>query len=106
MFPVLDAAQIETARRFASGPRRTFKPGEIVFDVGERGAPSWLVLEGSIDVMRRDGLNNEASITTHHVGQFSGEISQLAGRESLAQGRAGRDGCTATPSMQHTYGRS
>ncbi|MGE5260252.1 MAG: FAD-dependent oxidoreductase [Actinomycetota bacterium] len=97
MFPVLDPAQIETARRFASGPRRKFKPGEIVFDVGERASPSWLVIEGSIDVMRRDGLNNEASITTHHVGQFSGEISQLAGRESLAQGRAGTDGCAAIP---------
>jgi thioredoxin reductase (NADPH) len=97
MFPVLDAAQIETARRFASGPPRIFKSGEIVFDVGERPSPSWLVLEGSMDVMRRDGLNNEASITTHHVGQFSGELSQLSGRESLAQGRAGTDGCTAVP---------
>jgi thioredoxin reductase (NADPH) len=97
MFPVLDAAQIETARRFASGPPRTFKPGEIMFDVGERASPSWLAIEGSIDVMRRDGLKNEASITTHHVGQFSGELSQLSGRESLAQGRAGTDGCTALP---------
>ncbi|HZP07895.1 cyclic nucleotide-binding domain-containing protein, partial [Methyloceanibacter sp.] len=97
MFPVLDAAQIETARRFASGPERTFRPGEIVFDVGQRATPSWLVLQGSIDVGRRDGLNNEASITTHHPGQFSGEISQLAGHESLAQGRAGAEGCTALP---------
>jgi thioredoxin reductase (NADPH) len=97
MFPVLDAAQIETARRFASGVPSAFKPGEIVFDVGERASPSWLVLAGSIEVLRRDGLNNEASITTHHVGQFSGEISQLSGRESLAQGRAGTDGCTAIP---------
>ncbi|MGA9602961.1 MAG: FAD-dependent oxidoreductase [Methyloceanibacter sp.] len=97
MFPVLDAGQIETARRFASGPARTFAPHEIVFDVGERQAPSWLVLQGSIDVMRRDGLNQEAAITTHHPGQFSGELSQLGGRASLAQGRAGAGGCTALP---------
>ncbi len=97
MFPVLDAAQIETARRFASGPERRFKPGEIVFDVGQRGAPSWLVMHGSIDIVRRDGLNNMASVTTHGPGQFSGEISQLAGQESLAQGRAGAEGCTALP---------
>jgi thioredoxin reductase (NADPH) len=68
LFPVLDASQIETAKRFASGPARHFAPGEVVFDVGQRQAPAWLVLKGSI------------------VGQFSGEVSQLAGRESLASG--------------------
>jgi thioredoxin reductase (NADPH) len=97
MFPVLDAAQIETAKRFASGPARKFAPGEIVFDVGERHAPAWLVLDGSIDIMRRDGLNREAAITTHHAGQFSGELSQLGGRASLASGRAGAEGCIALP---------
>ena len=97
LFPVLDAGQIETARRFASGPARDFAPGEIVFDVGERHAPAWLVLKGSIDVVRRDGLDREAAITTHHAGQFSGEVSQLAGRQSLASGRAGAEGCTALP---------
>ena len=47
MFPVLDVAQIETAKRFASGEARSFAPGEIVYDVGERHAPAWLVLEGT-----------------------------------------------------------
>jgi thioredoxin reductase (NADPH) len=97
MFPVFDAGQIETAKRFASGPAREFAPGDIVFEVGERQAPAWLVLKGSIDVVRRDGLNREAAITTHHAGQFSGELSQLSGRETLAQGMAGTEGCTALP---------
>ena len=97
MFPVLDPLQIETAKRFASGPARTFSPGEIMFDVGERQAPAWLVLEGSMDIVRRDGLNRETAITTHHAGQFSGEVSQIAGRQSLASGKAGPDGCTALP---------
>jgi thioredoxin reductase (NADPH) len=97
MFPVLDVAQIETAKRFASGSSRDFAPGEVVFDVGERNAPAWLVLKGSIDVVRRDGLSRETPITTHHAGQISGEVSQLAGRDTLACGRAGADGCTALP---------
>ena len=97
LFPVLDASQIETAKRFASGPARTFAPGEVIFDTGERHAPAWLVLKGSIDVVRRDGLNREAAITSHGPGQFSGEVSQLAGRASLASGRAGKEGCTALP---------
>jgi len=97
MFPVLSVAQIETARRFASGEARRFAPGQLVFDVGERQAPAWLVLEGEIDVIRRDGRGREESIATEGVGQFSGEINQLAGRPSLAAGRAGPNGVTAVP---------
>jgi thioredoxin reductase (NADPH) len=97
LFPVLDAAQIETAKRFASGPAREFAPGEIVYDVGERDAPAWLVLKGLINVVRRDGLNHEAALTSLGPGQFSGEVSQLAGAATLAFTRAGPKGCTALP---------
>jgi hypothetical protein len=48
------------------------------------------MLKGSIDVVRRDGLNHEAAITSLGPGQFSGEVSQLAAR-------AGPEGCTALP---------
>lgn len=97
IFPVLDEDQIETAKRFASGPPRQFAPGESVFEVGERNAPSWLVLEGAIDALGRDGRGREMYITTHHRGQISGELNQLGGRSSLAMGRAGPDGATAVP---------
>jgi thioredoxin reductase (NADPH) len=97
MFPVLDAGQIETARRFASGPAQDFAPGEMVYDAGVGNAPAWLVLKGSIDIVRRDGLMNESSITSLRAGQFSGEVSQLAGRQTLAAGRGGAEGCTALP---------
>jgi thioredoxin reductase (NADPH) len=97
LFPVLDAVQLDTAKRFASGPSREFAPGEMVYDVAERHVPVWLVLKGSIDVVRRDGLNHEAAITSLGPGQFSGEVSQLAGAATLASGRAGPEGCTALP---------
>lgn len=97
MFPILSAAQVETARRFASGEARRFAAGETLFDVGEVAAPMWLVLEGSILVSRRDGLGHESTITTETPGEFSGEVSQLGGRASLSLGRAGPDGCLAVP---------
>ena len=97
LFPVLDAGQIETAKRLASGPPRDFAAGTVVFDVGARHVPVWLVLKGSIDVVRRDGLNHESAITSLGPGQFSGEVSQLAGATTLASGRAGPEGCTALP---------
>jgi thioredoxin reductase (NADPH) len=97
MFPVLSPAQIETARRFASGPVQHFAPGDTLYAIGEEGAPAWLVLEGSIEVVRRDGISHEAPITSHGPGQLSGEVNQLAGRPSIAAGRAGAGGCTALP---------
>lgn len=80
MFPVLSATQIDVARRFASGPPRRFEPGAVTFEVGERAVPVWLVLAGSIDVAWRDGLGHETAIGSEAPGQFSGEVSQLAGR--------------------------
>ena len=97
MFPVLSAAQIDVARRFASGAPRRFEPGAVLYDVGEPATPVWLVLQGSIDVARRDGLGHEAAIVNEGPGQFSGEVSQLSGHSSLVRGRAGAEGCTALP---------
>ena len=97
MFPVLNAEQLETAKRFASGPARVFAAGEQVYAIGEHGVAAWLVLTGTIDVVRRDGLSHEAPITTHGPGQLTGEVNQLAGRPTIAGGTAGPDGCTALP---------
>jgi thioredoxin reductase (NADPH) len=97
MYPTLDAAQIMVARRFASGPAQGFQAGEVIFAFGQRVSSSWLVLEGSIEVTRRDGLDRIISVLSERPGQFSGELNQLSGRGSLAEGRAGSEGCTALP---------
>lgn len=97
MFPVLSAAQVETALRFASAESRRFAPAELLYDYGEPGPPSWLVLEGSVDLTRRDGLNHEAALASIGPGQFTGEVNQLAGRPAIARARAGAEGCLARP---------
>jgi thioredoxin reductase (NADPH) len=97
IFPVLSAAQVEAIRRFASGDARTFAPGETVHSVGERAAPAWVVLRGSIDIALRDALGNESSFNSFGPGQFTGEVGSLAGKRAFSLGRAGKDGCTALP---------
>jgi thioredoxin reductase (NADPH) len=97
MFPTLDPAQVETAKRFASAAPTAFTPGQVVYGFGEHHSSAWLVLEGTIDIVRRDGLDREALVTTESVGQFTGELSQLAGQGALATGRAGPQGCSALP---------
>lgn len=64
MFPRLTPSQRVTALRFASDAERTFEANELLYDIGERDVPAWLILEGSVDVTRRAGLENEAPITT------------------------------------------
>jgi thioredoxin reductase (NADPH) len=96
-FPVFTATQVEMARRFASGQATRFQPGEQVQSIGARHAPSWLVLEGTIEVRRRDGLSQDAPITTHRTGQFTGEVSQITGHPAIVSSRAGPEGCVAVP---------
>jgi thioredoxin reductase (NADPH) len=97
LFPVLEALQAETAKRFASGPALQFTPGEQIYDVGQRNVPAWLVIDGSVEVVRRDGLHRQSSVVSLTAGQFTGEISQLSGRGTLAAGNAGPGGCIALP---------
>jgi thioredoxin reductase (NADPH) len=95
--PTLTPAQIQFALRFASGPLRRFAPDEKLLDVGDRNTTVWLVVEGSIVASRRDGLGREGLFATGGPGQFSGEVSDLAGHASLAMVCAGPEGCTAHP---------
>jgi thioredoxin reductase (NADPH) len=59
--------------------------------------PAWLLLKGSIAVLRRDGLQHETALTNLGPGQFTGEVSQLVGATTLASVYAGHEGCTALP---------
>src|ERR1700730_14575470 len=95
--PTLTPAQMQFALRFASGPAKHFAPDEKLLDVGDRNMAVWLVIEGSIVASRRDGLGRERIFATGGPGQFSGEVSDLAGHASLAMVCAGPDGCTAHP---------
>ena len=95
MFPILSTDQIASARRFAAELERSFEPGELLFALGTRNAAAFLVLQGCVEVVRRNGTGHETVIVRHGPGEVTGEVSQLAGRAALAEGRAGPDGCTA-----------
>jgi thioredoxin reductase (NADPH) len=96
-FPVLDQAQIVTARGFAVGEEHRFAPAEVIYRAGEHNVTAWLVLEGEIELSRHDGLGPDAPISSLASGQFTGEVGQLSGRPALASAQAGPDGCVALP---------
>ena len=96
-FPRLREAQLDVVRRFAATEPRRLSPGALIFDVGERGVPTWFVLEGSADLFSRDALNKEIPLWKLERGDFTGELHQLGDMPSLAGARAGPDGCVALP---------
>jgi thioredoxin reductase (NADPH) len=85
MFPTLDAAQIERLR--AVGHERAVHAGEILFDQGDASAKFLVVLEGAIEVVH-PYADGEHLITVHQPGEFTGEITVIAGMRSLVRGRA------------------
>jgi thioredoxin reductase (NADPH) len=96
-FPQLREAQLQVVRRFANTEPRRFQPGEWLFEVGNRAVPAWFILEGSVELIARDGFDQQSLLRHLQAGQFTGEVHQLSERPALASGRAGTEGCVALP---------
>jgi thioredoxin reductase (NADPH) len=88
-FPTLTPQQIARIERL--GTRRKVKRGELLFDQGSEGVSFYVILSGALEVVR-PVKNREDPIVVHGPGQFTGEITLLTGRRSLARGRMIEDG--------------
>lgn len=83
-FPILTAAQISRIRPL--GKLRQVKKGEILFDMGDANLPFFVLLSGTMEIVQPD-LEGERTVAKHGPGQFTGEMSMISGRRSLARGR-------------------
>ena len=81
VFPTLTPEQI--ARVEKHGHTRHVDSGEILLEQGTVADRFFVVKSGCIDVVRESD-DGEQRITAHRAGQFSGEVTLLAGRRSLA----------------------
>ena len=97
IFPILTPAQRQAALRFASGKPRRFEPGEMLFGIGDLNVPAFLILDGAVETVQRDGVGHASPAATHGAGEITGEVSQLGGRAALSEGRAGPQGCRVAP---------
>src|SRR5262245_9600012 len=85
LWPRLTAAQI--ARVAAHGRTRAVRARQVLIDAGDASAPFLLVVAGELEAVRKTGDGDEL-IAIYGPGQFTGEISLLAGRRTLVQTRA------------------
>ena len=83
-FPTLTAEQINRIRPLSKA--RKVEAGEILFETGDSDVPFFVVLSGSLDIVQPD-RQGERLIVKHEAGSFTGEITMISGRLSLARGR-------------------
>ncbi len=93
MFPILSDLQRQAALHFASTPLRHYGPHQVLYKTGDAAIPAFLLLSGTVEIIRYDGMGRPSKVTLHEAGQITGETTQLAGRPSLVEGRAGPAGC-------------
>jgi thioredoxin reductase (NADPH) len=88
VLPHLDERQLADLMGF--GGRRRYAAGEILFSQGERHVGMFVVLSGHVEIVR-DTVGGEELLVTYDAGSFTGEVGLLAGRASIASGRARED---------------
>jgi thioredoxin reductase (NADPH) len=81
ILPLLDATDIERARRF--GEVRRFATGETLAAIGEVGIGLGIILSGQVDVFRYDAHGERQHFYAFGPGSFLGELAQLAGHRSF-----------------------
>lgn len=84
LYPDLNDEEFEVLREY--GEEQAFEKGSVLWVSGAR-APLMAILEGGIDVVRREE-DDEQVIVSLGAGQFVGEINSMSGARSLLAGRA------------------
>jgi thioredoxin reductase (NADPH) len=65
--------------------------GEVLFEQGHSAAPFFVIISGELEVVR-PSVPVETLVIAYEPGQFTGEVSTLAGRRSLFRVRATKPG--------------
>ncbi len=89
IFPTLTEAQINRVRLY--GKVRRVVKGEILFKPDDMNVPFFVLLSGQMEIVQPT-ITGERSITTHHPGSFTGEITMISGRRCLVLGRVSEAG--------------
>ncbi len=85
MFPRLTDDEVGRLSRF--GEPHSYRAGDYLVRVGERGLGLMLILSGRVEVTRYEG-GEHRHIVTHERGNFMGELAQLSGRPYLVDEQA------------------
>jgi thioredoxin reductase (NADPH) len=88
-FPTLTAAQIDRIGPY--GRIDDVAAGAFVFEEGQVAYDFVVILDGSVDVLRRGQEGRDAVIASHGAGRFLGELSLLTQQRTVLAARAATD---------------
>jgi len=89
IFPTLTSTQINRIR--SCGKLRQVAAGDILFKPGDSNVSFFVLLSGELDIVQ-PGMDGERSITKHHAGSFTGEMSLISGQRVFVLGRVAEAG--------------
>jgi thioredoxin reductase (NADPH) len=81
----------ERAETASFGSERPTVPGELLFGAGDASQELFVVLDGEVEVVRRDGTD-EVVVAAFTAGGFIGELGLLTGQRRFLSARVTRAG--------------
>jgi CRP-like cAMP-binding protein len=86
--PFLEGARPEVLERLArAAQEKHFGPGEVIIEEGSTGRSMYLVVDGQVEIVRRQG-DGELQIAKRGAGDLFGEMGALEARPRSATVRA------------------
>jgi thioredoxin reductase (NADPH) len=81
MFPRMSEAKLE--RLAEKGTRKSFAPGEVLYELGQRDAPFFVIERGRVNLLDRKP-GKEIWVAEVDAGTFLGDIATFTGEPSIA----------------------
>src|SRR5438270_10541984 len=81
-FPTLDDSQIAELGRCTHAKPHLYRDGETLFAVGDRDFKFHVIRSGEVEIIDFSG-DKPKTLTVHHKGGFTGDISHLTGNPSV-----------------------
>ncbi len=86
LFATLSLEQLEALQRIAKEVE--YLPGEIICREGEPGNELFVVMNGSVRIVKKHGEPGESLLTTYRAGGYFGEMAIFGGERRTATGKA------------------
>jgi thioredoxin reductase (NADPH) len=89
-FPTLSDAQMAEFGRCSHAMSKWYRDGETLFAVGDRHFKFHVIKSGEVEIVDYSG-DAPKTVTVHHTGAFTGDISHLTGNPSVVSAIARGD---------------
>ena len=89
-FPTLDETQIHKLAACSGAEPKRFQDGQTLFAVGDLNINFYIVKSGEVEIVDYSG-DQPKTVTIHHPGQFTGDISHVTGLPAIVSAIARGD---------------